>query len=153
MLNIRLNGHYLELYDSIDELPFWRFQEYNRAVMIDAGIGSDMEAIDRHISQARRYNATGDKENAEKALLNLRQALAFVHAGQSPESRAFVALIRRMDGNEVNDLSQENAERIIRQLSRRGLTVGKVRAAMAHVKKKWAKNWKRFFQGWRTAAR
>ena len=59
MLTMRLNGHYLELYDSIDELPFARFQEYNRAVLIDSGLGSDFAAIDRHITQARRYNAAG----------------------------------------------------------------------------------------------
>lgn len=145
MLNIKLNGHYLEMYDSIDELPFWRFQEYNRAVMIDSGLGSDIAAIDRHINMARRYNAAGEKEHAEQALLNLRQAIAFVLDRESPEARAFVVLIHRMDGNEVTDLSEGNVKRIIIELSRRGLTAGKLRGFLAHVKKNWTPNWKRFF--------
>ena len=151
MLNIKLNGHYLEMYDSIDELPFSRFQEYNLAVMIDSGLGSDIAAIDRHIDLARKYSAAGDKASTEQALLNMRQAIAFVLSGASPEARAFVVLIHRMNGNELTDLSESNVKRVIAELSRRGLTAGKLRGFLAHVKKNWTLNWKRFFQASRTA--
>lgn len=150
MLNTRLNGHYLELYDSIDEMPFARFQEYNRAVLIDSGLGADIAAIDRHINQARRYADNGDTEQVEQALLNMRQAIAFVLDKTTPEGQAFVALICRMNGNKVTDISPEACEKILAELSRAGLTVGKVRAALAHVKKNWTQNWKRFFLGFST---
>ena len=113
MLNTRLNGHYLELYDSIDEMPFARFQEYNRAVLIDSGLGADIAAIDRHINQARRYADNGDTEQVEQALLNMRQAIAFVLDKTTPEGQAFVALICRMNGNKVTDISPEACEKIL----------------------------------------
>ena len=150
MLNVRLNGHYLEMYDSIDELPFARFQEYNRALLIDSGLGSDISAIDRHITQARRYNANGDTANTEQALQNMRQAVFNVLDKSSPEASAFVCLIRRMNGNEVESLGPENTQRIVKELSRGGLTVGKLRGFLAYVKKNWTPNWKRFSQAWRT---
>lgn len=150
---MRLNGNFLEVYDSIDELPYWRFQEYNRAAMLDAEIGSDITAIDRHINQARRYNAAGDVENTEKTLLNLRQALAFAGAGTSPESRAFVALIARINGEVVDSLTDNQVERIMATLSRKGLTVGKLRGILEQVKKNWMLKWKPFFRASRTAHR
>jgi len=143
----------LDIYDSIDELPFARFQEYNRAVMIDSGIGADVTAIDRHINQARQYNAAEDTENTEKALLNMRQAITFAIEKASPESRAFVALIRRMNGREVDDLSEENVTRIMAELSRAGLTIGKLRGLIATVKKNWTRRWRFFFRASPTAAR
>lgn len=152
MLEVRLNGNFLEMYDGIDELPFARFQEYNRAVMLDSGLGSDIHAIDRHINQARRYNMAGEKEHAEQALLNMRQAIAFVLDKASPEGQAFVALIHRLNGREVDNLSPENVRRILAELSRRGLTIGKLRGILAQVKKKWTPNWKPFSRAWRTAA-
>lgn len=144
---MRLNGNFLEVYDSIDELPYWRFQEYNRAAMLDAEIGSDITAIDRHINQARRYNAAGDVENTEKTLLNLRQALAFAGAGTSPESRAFVALIARINGEVVDSLTDNQVERIMATLSRKGLTVGKLRGILEQVKKKLDAQMETFFPG------
>lgn len=150
-MNIKLNGHYLEMYGSIDEMPFFRFQEYNLATMLDSGLGSDIAAIDRHINLARKYSAAGDKASAEQALLNMRQAIAFVLDRASPEARAFVVLIHRMDGNELTDLSESNVKRIVEELSRSGLTVGKLRGFLAHVKKNWIPNWKRFSQASQTA--
>lgn len=152
MLEIRLNGHFLEMWDSIDELPFYRFQEYNRAVMLDSGLGSDIPAIDRHLNQARRYNANKDTANTEQTLLNMRQAIAFVLDKSSPEGQAFVALIARMNGKPVEDLSPEAAKKILGELSRRGLTIGKLRGFLEYVKKNWTPNWKPFSRAWRTVA-
>ena len=150
MLNVRLNGHYLEMYDSIDELPFPRFQEYNRALLIDSGLGSDIQAIDRHINQARQYNANKDTANTEQALQNMRQAIFNVLEKSSPEGQAFVALIRRMNGNAVDDLSPEACRAILDELGRKGLTIGKLRGILAQIKKNWIANWKHSFQEWRT---
>ncbi|MCB0585515.1 MAG: hypothetical protein KDD06_09360 [Phaeodactylibacter sp.] len=152
MLEIRLNGHFLEMWDSIDELPFSRFQEYNRAVMLDSGLGSDIPAIDRHLNQARRYNANKDTANTEQTLLNMRQAIAFVLDKSSPEGQAFVALIARMNGRAVEDISPEGTKKILENLSRRGLTVGKLRGFLEYVKKNWTPSWKLFFRAWLTVA-
>ena len=150
-MTIRLNGHFLEMYDSIDELPFSRFQEYNRALLIDSGLGSDLASIGRHINQARKYNAAKDQGNTEQALLNMYQAVSFTLDRISPEGRAFVVLIHRLNGNRIEDLSEGNVDNILRELSRRGLTIGKVRGFLDTVKKNWMPSWKRFSRPWRTA--
>lgn len=144
MLEVNLNGHHLEMYDSIDELPFSRFQEFNRALLIDTGLGSDFAAFDRHIEQARRYNATGKPEQVEQALLNLRQSIFFAMDRIGPESQAFVVLIHRMNGREIDNLSQDNIRRVIDNLSRKGMTVAKIRGILERIKKKLMRSWRTF---------
>ena len=39
----------IKLYDSIDELPIVNFQKYNKYILIDSGLGSDIESVDEHI--------------------------------------------------------------------------------------------------------
>lgn len=150
MKELTINGQRLELYDSIDELPFYRFQEYNRAVMIDSGIGTGMEAADRHIEQALRFNALGKKEETQQAIMNLRQNLVFSLEKTSPEGRSFFVLISKINGKPLEDLSDENAAKVLQSLSRKGLTIGKLRGFLNHVKKNWMPNWKSFSLPFRT---
>ena len=46
MRKIVLAKHKVELYDSIDELPIVRFHKYNKMLLIDAGVGSDLSDWD-----------------------------------------------------------------------------------------------------------
>lgn len=146
MKKLKFNGHYLEMYDGIDELPITRFQEYNRYVMIDSGIGSDLASFDGHISTLRRYIAKGDKNNANQELNNLRQNMAFVVGNTSPRMNAFVSLIKTMNGKRLDDVSDPEA--IIKELSKKGLTIGKVNGFMDSLKKKLMAKLKSSFQSW-----
>ena len=42
MRKVTLSGHVVEIYDAIDELPMRRFHRYNKMVLVDAGIGSEI---------------------------------------------------------------------------------------------------------------
>lgn len=133
MKKVKFNGNYLELYDSIDELPITIYQEYNRYVMIDAGIGSDMASIASHTSTIRRYISNGDKKNANQALNNLHQNIVFVVSNTSPKMNAFVSLIKTMNGKGIDT---SDPEAIIKKLSKKGLTIGKVNGFLDSLKKK-----------------
>jgi len=143
---IHHNGHTLEMYDSIDELPVTRFLEYNVMLSIDAGIGGDMESAARHIIAIRRYNAKGDKEKVDQEARNLYQNLAFCVGHTNPEMTAFVALIHRMNGRPITDLSSEGVQRVIRELGHRGFTIGKMRGFLTAVKKKLKPSLRSFFR-------
>ena len=54
MNKIEFNGHKLEMFDSIQELPIFRFQLYNLNLMLDAGIGSDINDFDSRCNNVRR---------------------------------------------------------------------------------------------------
>lgn len=103
------------MYDSIDELPIQNFQKYNKFLLIDSGIGSDIDDIDKHISRIAKYINT-DKKMAMQELQNMRQNLYMISASLSPKYMAFAALIKDIDGKPVEDLSDENLKSIIDEL-------------------------------------
>ena len=136
MKRINLRGVVLEMYDSIDEMPITRFQEYNRFLLIDAGIGSDMDSISKHIGRLNRFIDKDEKENAKQELNNYFQNLLFVIEHTSPEMSAFCSLVVSVNGHPYNDLSEEGVQRLKNKLSRKGLTIGKVRQFLNEIKKK-----------------
>lgn len=116
MKQVILSGHVLSLYDSIDELPIQNFQKYNKYLLIDAGIGSDIDDIDKHISKIAKYINT-DKKLAMRELQNMRQNLYMINSSISPKNMAFVALIHSVDGKKVEDLSDENLKAILNSIN------------------------------------
>ena len=45
MKTLYINNHEIKVYDSIDELPIINFQKYNKYVLIDSGLGSDIDSV------------------------------------------------------------------------------------------------------------
>lgn len=115
MKNVVVNKKVLTLYDSIDELPIVNFQKYNKYLLIDAGIGSDVNDIDEHITRLAKYIKT-DLAKASQELQNYRQNLYMIASGISPKHMAFAALIHSIDGKKVEDYSDDNLQRILDDL-------------------------------------
>ena len=101
MKKVTLQGHKIEIYDSIDELPIVRFQIYNKYLLLDCGIGSDMESVDERLEKVYRYIKLKDLENLQKEVCNLREAIYFVISEMSPRYMAFCCLVGSLDGNKI----------------------------------------------------
>lgn len=111
-----INGITLKLYDSIEELPILNFQKFNRYLLIDAGIGSDLEDIDVHIEKVAKYINT-DKQLAVQELMNMRQSLYFISQAVDVKHLAFVTLIYEINGKKLYDLSDDNVKAISTKLN------------------------------------
>ena len=138
MKKIKINGHILEMWDSVDNLPASNYINHARLVMLDAGIGSDLDAVTRHWQRIAKLAEKGDADGLKKQLSNYLQTMQFIVSNTSPEMMSFVSLIKSIDGKAIEDYSDENAKAIIEQLSKKGLTVGIVRSFLDYVKKKWS---------------
>ena len=75
MKKILFNNRTIEVYDSIEELPIVNFQKYNKYLLIDSGIGSDVDSIDEHIVKIAKLIKKEDSQKAMQELLNMRQNL------------------------------------------------------------------------------
>lgn len=139
-----INGHKVELYAGIDELPFSRYQEYTRGLLIDAGVGADLEAFARHIAAIRRYNKDGDKESVDTAAVNLLQSVHFAMERISPRMIAFAALVAKIDGQERSDLSETGLRATAEELARTGSTFGRLMGLFEEAKKKLTVRWPSF---------
>ena len=115
MRTITLNDYVLKVYDDIEELPIVNFQKYNKYMLIDAGIGSDIDSVDSHLVRIAKYVNT-DKAKAMQELQNMRQCLYMIVSNISPIHLAFAALIYSINGAKVTDLSDENLKNILDKL-------------------------------------
>lgn len=134
MKEVKLNGHKVDLYNSIEELPMVRFHKYNKCLLVDAGIGSDLSAFDGHIERVVRYIRSDKREEAAKELENLRQNIYMVIEEMSPNHLAFACLVARIDGKEQDDISDDGLQRIMKLLG--GAPMKDITANAEAVKKK-----------------
>ena len=112
----KIGKHKVKIYDSIDELPIARFHKYNKYLLIDSGIGSDLEDRDGHLNKAMRYAKT-NPELCVKELQNLRQMLYLVSSSLNTEHLAFAVLVTSIDDEPMNDLSDTGLKRVLEILN------------------------------------
>lgn len=112
----RINKHVVELYDSIDELPIVRFQKYNKYLLIDSGVGSDINDVLDHIDRAKLYISANPKM-AVVEMENMRQAIYLISEEISPKYMAFAVLVHKIDGKEMNDLSDVGLKKVLEILN------------------------------------
>lgn len=112
-----LNGHVIVFYDSIDELPIRNFQKYNKCLLVDSGIGSDIDSIGEHIVEIAKFINGGDKKKAITELTNLRSNLIMVSSEISPKNMTFASLIKSVDGEELTDLSDSSLSKVIEKIN------------------------------------
>ena len=110
MKNLIVNKKVVRVYDSIDEMPIVNFQKYNKYLLIDSGIGSDADDIDAHITRVAKFIKSNNAKKALQELQNMRQNMYMVNNEISPRYLAFAALIHSIDGEEVNDLSDDGLQ-------------------------------------------
>ena len=116
MKSLLINKKIVRVYDSIDEMPIVNFQKYNKYLLIDSGIGSDVDDIDAHIVKIAKYIKSSNNKKALQELQNMRQNIYMVNNEISPKYLAFAALIHSIDGKEVNDLSDDGLKKLLHDL-------------------------------------
>lgn len=134
MKTTKIGKYTVEIYDAIDELPMLRFHKYNKMLLVDAGIGSDLSDFDTHIEKAMRYSRSKTPELAAKELENMRQNVYFIQSGISPRHLAFAVLVKSIDGEPCNDLSDDGLQKIVDKFG--DVPVNELTAQMEAVKKK-----------------
>ena len=134
MKTIKINGNTIVFDDRIDEMLYGNFVKYNIELMLEAGIGSDIDALDQRIGEIARASQQKDHDKVIKVLSNLRQAYTFIIQGISPEMNAFIYMIRSINGQAVGELTDDRVKEIGQILSKQGMTVGKLRYLLSHIK-------------------
>ena len=107
MVTTKIGKHTVEYYDTIEELPIVRFHKYQKLLLVDAGVGSDIAAFDQRLLKAREFVAAGKPEQAQRELENVRQCVYLIQTGLSPKHRAFAALVTKLDGRDCTDISDD----------------------------------------------
>lgn len=109
----KINGHNVEIYDAIEELPIRRFHKYNKYLLVDSGVGSDLNDINTKIEMIQHY-IDKDPHKAKIELENMRQAMYLISQGVHVRHLAFMALVKSIDGKEITDLSDERLKETLK---------------------------------------
>jgi len=142
MITKIINSKEVRLYDSIDELPITRFHKYNKCLLIDSGIGSDLSDIDAHIERLYRY-ISHDSKLAVQELQNLRQSLYMVSQEISAKFLSFAVLVESIDGVKRDDLSDEGMKNTLELLKE--MPNGMISEIVEALKKKLDSELKLYF--------
>lgn len=145
MQTVKIGKHTVEMYDTIEELPIVRFHKYQKLLLIDAGIGADINAFDQRIEKTRRYLMDGKPEKAQQELENLRQSVFLIQSGINPKHRAFAALVAKFDGMECNDVSDDGLAKLTEKLN--DAPESELTAQLDSVKKKIDAELRLYFPG------
>lgn len=140
---MNLGQHKVTMYDDISELPIVRFQQYNKMLMIDAGLGETMEAFDAHLARVGEYIKHGEMENANREIDNVRQTLWNVQNGMTPHFMSLIPLIAEIDGEPNNDMSDDGIKATYEKLKH--VTLGEYEKAAQEVKKKIEGDLEKYF--------
>lgn len=114
MRQVKIGKKLVEIYDSIDELPIKRFHKFNKYVLVDSGVGSDLSDINDHINRTLGFVNKSDKDNAVKQLENLRQCLYLISQETNIKHLSFMILVKSIDGKEIYDISDENLKHLLK---------------------------------------
>lgn len=145
-MRIKYNGNIIVLYDSIADLPIVRYRDFNKFLLMDAGIGSDMEDVMKHTSTMEKYAVSKQFEKLVKEFTNFRQNLIFLINGVSPKNSCFACLVKSINGDAYPDeLTQDDIDSIISELSNTRITYKKIAATVSEIKKKFDNQFETYF--------
>ena len=135
-MKIKIGSFDLELFDSIDLLPFERFNAFNKYVMLDSELGATVQDFDKVTVRVYEFISKEMYEDAKNELLNLRIVVNNILTGNSSKGLSFASLISKVNGKEMTDYSEDGLKELLGKLSKEGLDVKQVIEATAEVKKK-----------------
>ena len=143
MKEVQIGKHKVEMHDDISQLPVKRYHVFNRMLLVDAGIGSDISDFDRHLERIMAYTRKEQRENLLAEVKNLRQAVYFVLNGINPKLMAFACLVTKIDGSACDDLTDEGLRKVVAVLN--DVPISEVTAQFEAVKKKIDEDLLRYF--------
>lgn len=117
MKTIKIGKHKVTIYDAISELPITRFHVYNKMLLVDSGVGSDITDFDSHAERIIAFLQKKDTENAIKELQNMRQNLYLIQQSLSPKDLAFAALVKDIDGKPCDNITDDGLKDTLRMLA------------------------------------
>jgi hypothetical protein len=141
----KVNGHELVLYDGdINSLPIKRFIEFNIAVALDYGIGSDWESVDAHLLKISELMEV-DKVMAAQEIANCRGNVQFIVSRISPHMISFVPFIYSINGRVLtdDDMTDDGKARILKEIG--SVNYSWFVATLAGIKKKVDEGFSLFF--------
>lgn len=133
MKKIKIGNVNIEHYESIDELPVVRFHLFNKFLLVDTGIGSDLSDFQNHLQKIGKL-IQKDQIKAIKELNNTLQQIQFISNSINPKLLCFAAMVKSINGINVEAKTEDDVKAISVRINE--ITVSKLDLIVASLKKK-----------------
>lgn len=137
---ININNNIIELYSDIKDLPIKKYRSFQKYILIDIGIGTTIDDISKHFEKLHFFLSSNKNDHAIKEAENLHFAFYEMLNEIDYKCYSFCCLIHSINGNRVENLSEEYLDKIIEDLNDIGVTQKIVDEYIDEVKKKLITN-------------
>ena len=135
MRKIEFDDHTIVIYSNIDDLTIGRYNAFNQFLLMDSGVGSTIEQIQSRMNRLDSFLASEKLKYARIERQNLQITFFATLHKINFSQRAFCCLLKSIDGEEYNDLSDSGLENTIQKLDEIGVTMSMIKDIVITQKK------------------
>ena len=118
----------IQLFESLETLPYWRYREYNKNLLLQS-IDNDFP---NRVQEIRVANKMEDKSGVENACMNLLTSYELaLNSSFDPQLKTFACLVKKIGGQVMTDV--EDIYEALKNMQ--DLTYEKVIESLQEVKK------------------
>ena len=135
----------VKFYDSIEEMPHRRYMKFNKEMMRANEVGNSMADVIKRIDRAMGFIQAKESDKAVRELSNARLAYSYSQAELEPKGLALAAMVKSINGVEVNDITTSGLQNTLEVLQNIGMSKKELDHNADSVKKKLNKSSKYSF--------
>jgi len=135
----------VKFYDSIEEMPHRRYMKFNKEMMRANEVGNSMSDVIKRIDRAMGFIQAKESDKAVRELSNARLAYSYSQAELEPKGLALAAMVKSINGVEVNDITTSGLQNTLEVLQNIGMSKKELDHNADSVKKKLNKSSKYSF--------
>lgn len=136
MKTITVKGVEIKMYVDIRELPMRRYIEFQKNLLIDSGIGSNIEDVGKHFNALFQYLNHEKTADAIRESQNLYRNIFAILNGHNTKVTTLCCLIHSIGKEITNDITDDGLEATSKILIKSNITWGEIDTQLEEVKKK-----------------
>lgn len=140
MINFFKKNIKVEFYDSIEEMQHRRYMKFNKEMMRQNEVGSDMTDVLKRIERSLQFLGAGENDKAFKELSNAKMCFNYANAEIEPRGLALASMVKSIDGKEQTDITTDGLRKVLKTLQDIGITKKEVDETSEAIKKKSKEN-------------
>ena len=134
MESVEIGKHKINIYSGIEDMSIDRYNRFNMYLLRDSGVGSTMHDIMIRLAKIDKWLEADNIELARIERRNLQLTLFACINQINFKQMAFVCLIIDIDGDQIEDLSDDGILKVIEDLKAINITQGQLNRI--NIKKK-----------------
>lgn len=136
----QINAHSITFYNSIKELPEWKWQKLQLIILQQEGIGSTLKDVDSHFERLDTFLRAGKLEDAIEERYNLRFNFNAIINGISVKSMLLACLVENIDGKPVDISTDDGMKQVHDRILQTNIAAGRIDELLDELKKKLLMN-------------